>query len=321
MPPFIAVMGTERSASRAVRVGGQTLKFGSVTYVDLGGLSAVVASPTATESEVSEATPGQEKETAYYYVVTATDAFGGETLASPEFKSAGTQKGSNASGAHHNEVVLKWTAVPGATGYNVYRGTATGKETLLASTTEAKYADVLAPAAEKTAVPPTTNNTFVNSGKGAKSPRDDLKNHLAIGAVLVLGGVTSSNLDWVPVNEAAAWELTLESEKVKVKEAKELRQRSTGTFRSTGPGTASLSSIKSTSGNEKYVAVVYNTLTNVVEAVTGTDETEGNASVALVLAKVTAYQQLLYLLNTKGTTKTVTNATSLVPNPPVIARV
>lgn len=311
MAPFIPVMGTERSASRAVRVGGQTLKFGQVSYVDLGSVGTV-GTVTGTAAEAA-GTLAQNKN--YEYVVTATDAFGGETTPSQEV----TVKTANTGAT--NEIKLSWPAVTGAGGYNVYRAKEeSGKEVLIASVTKPEYTDLGGQAAS-TVVPPTSNNTFFNSGKNAHSPKEELKNHLAVGAILVLGGITASNLDWVPVNEAAAWELALETEKVKVKEAKELRQRSTGTYRSSGPATASISSIVSTSGNEKYVAVVYNVLTNVVEGLVGTNESEGAASVAAVLAKVTANQQLLYLLNTKGTTKTVTNATSQVPNPPVIARV
>jgi hypothetical protein len=310
-------MGLNRS--QQVRIGGQKVTYGKVTYVDLGGLSSVVAAPTATETEESESTPGLEKETAYYYVITATDAFGGETPPSSELKSGAALKGSNATGKHHNVNTLEWTAVPNATGYNVYRGTEAGKEKLLASVTTNKYED--AGAATKEGTPPSTNNTYV-AGKAAVSAKKELKEHTTYGALIPVGPITASNLDWVPLNEAAAWELSLESEKVKVKEAKELRQRSTGIFRASGPATASISSIKSTASNEKYVAVVYNTITNVVEGIVGEDEKEKEASITKVLEKVTGNQQLLYLLNTKGTTKTVTNATTQVPtNPPVIARV
>lgn len=310
MTPFLPVMGTERSRSREVRVGGQVLQFGKITYVDLGSLAA----PEGLSGTTGETEGTLEKNINYNYVVTATDAFGGETISSTEV----TVKTNNTGTTNENK--LTWTAVTGATGYNVYRAkNETGKEILLASVTTAKYTDL--GAAAGTATPPTSNNTYVNTGKGAYSARNELKNHLAIGAVLVLGGPTASNLDWVPVNEAAAWELALESEKVKVKEAKELRQRSTATYRATGTSTTSLSGIISEANKEKYVAVVYNTVANTIEAVTGANETEGAASVSTVLAKLTANQQLLYLLNTKGTTKTVTNVTSTLSNAPVIARV
>lgn len=309
MPPFLPVMGLHRSQSQSVRVGGQTLKNNVITYVDLGGLS----SPGTVTASTAEAEGTLAQNTNYNYVVTATDAFGGETPPSPEV----TQKTGNTGAVNENK--LTWAAVPGATGYNVYRAkNESGKEVLIASTTEAKYTDL--GAAAKTATPPATNNTYVQ-GKNAYTPARELQQHGAIGAYAIVGSITASNLDWVPVNEAAAFELTLESEKVKVKEAKELRQRSTGTYRASGPATASISSIKSTSTNEKYVLVVYNSLTNVVEGIVGADEAEGKASIPAVTEKASAFQQPLYLLNTKGTTKTVTNATSLLPNPPVIARV
>jgi len=311
MAPFLPVMGTERSASRAVRVGGKVLKFGQITYVDLGQIAA----PGVVTATVGESAGTLEKNTNYNFVVTAVDAFGGETPSSPEVTAKTNNTGTT------NEVKLTWTAVPGATSYNVYRAkNESGKEVLIAEgLTEPKYTDL--GAAAKTGTPPVVNNTYVNTGKGAYDAKRDLKSHVAIGALFVLGGPTPSNLDWVPINEAAAFELTLESETVKVKEAKELRQRSTATIRSSGPATATLSGIVSTAGNEKYVAIVYNPQTNKIEAVTGPNETEGTASITAVVAKVPVGQELLYVVNTKGTTKTVTNATSQLSNPPVIARI
>lgn len=308
MPPFLPVMGLDRTFSQRARVGGAELRFGTVSYIDLGKLS----SPTGLAGTTGEGAGTLAQNTNYNYVVTATDAYGGETTPSVEV----TVKTANVAGVNENK--LTWNAVAGATGYNVYRAkNESGKEVLVAEVTEAKYTDL--GAAAKTATPPSANNTYVNNGKNYRSPISELKSHSAVGAFEVVGPITGSNLDWVPVNEAAAWELTLESEKAKVKEAKEVRQRSTATFRSVGPATASITGIVSEASKEKLVAVVYNVLTNVVEGVVGANET--TASVSTLLEKVTANQQLLYLLNTKGTTKTVTNVTSALPNPPVIARV
>jgi hypothetical protein len=58
-----------------------------------------------------------------YYVVTALDGVGGETVASNEVSA--TPSGGNLS------VALAWNVVPNAVAYNIYRGTASGSETLL----------------------------------------------------------------------------------------------------------------------------------------------------------------------------------------------
>jgi hypothetical protein len=58
----------------------------------------------------------------YFYVVTAVDGVGGETIASPEASIVTGAAGKN---------TLTWNIVPNAGGYNVYRGTVGGGETLL----------------------------------------------------------------------------------------------------------------------------------------------------------------------------------------------
>jgi hypothetical protein len=61
------------------------------------------------------------KNTTYYYVVTALNAYG---------QSAGTEVHiTTGNSTSTNTVTLNWTAVTGATGYNVYRGTSAGGET------------------------------------------------------------------------------------------------------------------------------------------------------------------------------------------------
>jgi hypothetical protein len=64
----------------------------------------------------------------YFYVVTAIDAFGGETLPSAEVNIV------NAGGNKNN---LSWVAVNHAAGYNVYRSTTTGTEIYLTTITGA----------------------------------------------------------------------------------------------------------------------------------------------------------------------------------------
>jgi hypothetical protein len=61
----------------------------------------------------------------YFYKVTALDGAGGETTASNE---------ASVAVAVNHKINLTWTAVTNATGYNVYRGTATNTELLLIGT-------------------------------------------------------------------------------------------------------------------------------------------------------------------------------------------
>ena len=77
--------------------------------------------------------------TTYYYKVTAIDGVGGETTVSNEVNA--TPSGGNLS------VALTWTAVTNAYRYNVYRGTSSGSEILLAGTGL-----------------PTTTNSFTDTG-------------------------------------------------------------------------------------------------------------------------------------------------------------
>jgi hypothetical protein len=74
--------------------------------------------------------------TTYYYTVTATDSYG-ETI--PGAEANYTPPTTTAT----NTVTLTWAAVPGATGYKVYRSTVSGNEQLLASfsSTTGSYVD------------------------------------------------------------------------------------------------------------------------------------------------------------------------------------
>lgn len=74
----------------------------------------------------------------YFYEVTALDGAGGETTASSE---------ASVTVAVNHKINLAWTAVTNATGYNVYRSTTTGTETLLSGTGL-----------------PATTNSFVDTG-------------------------------------------------------------------------------------------------------------------------------------------------------------
>ena len=61
----------------------------------------------------------------YFYKVTASDGVGGETTASNEVA---------ITVAAGHQPVLTWNIVPNAASYNIYRGTASGSEVLIAGT-------------------------------------------------------------------------------------------------------------------------------------------------------------------------------------------
>ena len=87
----------------------------------------------------------------YYYKVTAL-GYTGETTASAEVSAA--------SASTNNTITVTWTAVTGATGYKIYRGTASGAEVYLTTVdgqATASYAD--AGAATLGTVPPPSANT------------------------------------------------------------------------------------------------------------------------------------------------------------------
>ena len=103
--------------------------------------SGVLATATANSGGLAAGT--------YYYVVTATNA-AGQTMKSNEAHAAVLAGGS---------INLSWTAVTGATGYNIYRGTASGAEVLLASgNSTTTFADN-GSATPGTATPPSSNGT------------------------------------------------------------------------------------------------------------------------------------------------------------------
>src|SRR5262249_29135492 len=100
----------------------------------------------------------------YYYEVTATFATG-ESLPSAEKKVDVSGGGGNA------RVFLTWSQMDGATGYKIYRGTASGKEELLKTVTgggTTSYSDLnQGPAGDGTPDAPHTPNTAdPNSGVG-----------------------------------------------------------------------------------------------------------------------------------------------------------
>ena len=143
-----------------------TLRGGSVWFAEGGavtlpsGISGTVPTVnTATVnapviSGVPSTTGGSLAIGTYYWVVTATTALG-ETTASNEITATTTTATS--------QNVVSWTAVPGATGYKLYRGTAAGVENKLINTigSGATVTSTDSGAAGTTASPPTTNTAAI----------------------------------------------------------------------------------------------------------------------------------------------------------------
>ncbi len=97
--------------------GGQTYN----TLTRSGGVAWLPAAPGIT-TWIASATGGVLAAGTYYYVVTALGSVSGETISSSEI--AVTTTGSTSS------IAISWSAVPGASGYRVYRGTTAGGESL-----------------------------------------------------------------------------------------------------------------------------------------------------------------------------------------------
>jgi hypothetical protein len=115
--------------------------------------SSALASPVI--STITTATTGGSiaASTTYYYKVTAVDAQGGETAASTESSKA------TGSGTATNTITVNWSAITGASYYNVYRGTTAGGESAYFTTTSTSYTDT--GTAGTAATPPSTGTAYV----------------------------------------------------------------------------------------------------------------------------------------------------------------
>ncbi len=315
MAPFLPVRAISRS--QAVRIGGQTIKTNATSYVDFGNLAPLLAAPTVDVTDETGKTSEQHagsnakalvKSKYFGYAVTAVDANGVETPIS------GTVQGKTAAVAETDEhlqfVTVEWNAVPNATSYNVYRvgksQTGIASAALALSGTLGFLANVL-PAVNTTletyqdtgvevtaAKPAAVNNTNIYTTR-AFSPQKELRNHLAIGAVVVAGGLTNSNSDWVVPNTPSTVQfvLTFENEKIKVAEGF-IDQRSTGTHvivTATEPVTK-----KAEAASEIRSYIVFNTQTHLTEVVEGVEAATAKA----VLPTLTSVQVPLYSVYVKA---------------------
>lgn len=140
---------------------------------------------------------------AHFYVVTAVNA-NGETIASSEVTTVNT--GSTSSNA------IGWAAVTGATGYRIYRGTASGAESVYYTGSGTSFTDTNG-SPTGTATPPTVNSAILGtvlsndlfSGYGFRLERGK-----SFGYSLVFyKGVSSTNYDTLNTTVDTYWNGTV----------------------------------------------------------------------------------------------------------------
>lgn len=253
MPPFLPVRATNRS--QAVRIGNQLLSRDTTTYVDLGQLSV----PLGLRAAATATTGGTlAKSQKYFYFITAIDAYGGETTVSAEIEKE------TGAGTATNTITLSWLPQINVSGgftapapaYNVYRGTTSGTEVLVASgVTGTTYVDTGANSLGNTnytlgASAPTTNNTFY-PGESNQSVKKDLQAHSAIGAYLVVGGLSAWGTESVIMTGATTTVTNLE---VTVA-AGELRNRNTGLIAAIAGGVVTFAAASGTEDRTELVWV------------------------------------------------------------------
>lgn len=118
--------------------------------------TAFLAGPAVT---ATIAAGGTLAATTYYYKVTALNAYGESTPGA---------EGSDTSASSNNTSSLTWTAVTGATSYNIYRGTVTNTENkLIGNSLTNSFSDT--GFTGTTATPPTTNTASVIGDPGVPS--------------------------------------------------------------------------------------------------------------------------------------------------------
>ncbi len=313
MPPYLPIRAISRS--QAVRIGGQTIKTNATSYVDLGNLNQLAAKAALTATEAgakAELHAGSNakalvKAKFFGYAVSAVDANGVET---PINGVVEVVSGNGAEGEGSlNFIKVVWSVVPKASSYNVYRTgkSQTGLAEFVAETSQpyflANVAATVGPTNEyldtgvevTTRVPVTVNNTNIYP-KRAFSPTKELRNHLALGAIIPVGPLTRSNSDWVVVQPETQFKLTFEEKKLKLTKG-ELRQRSTGSVVSIATEASEIVTVLSAAGKEKKALVVFNTQSQILEIV------ESEAVLLATKATIptpTATQVVLYTLQEGG---------------------
>jgi hypothetical protein len=123
------VKANNGSPSSAVQIfNNSTSRF--IGNLGVGQLSAISGTPGVSTLGTGGAIPAGT----YYYKITVVDYNGNQTTGSTEVSATLTGTTS--------KVTLTWTAVTGATSYNIYRGTSAGNESLYYSSTTNSYVDI-----------------------------------------------------------------------------------------------------------------------------------------------------------------------------------
>lgn len=313
MPTFLPLIAIDRSAN--IRIAGQTIKPGKISYVDLG----VVDPPGALAFSKSETAAASSLVKSKYYGYAVTAVLGSGETVTTDFKVEKAGAGAEGAG-EFNTLTPEWAAVPHAKKYRVYRTALAGAAseaaakaeavTLIAEVEATEYLD--AGAANKTATPPKTNTATYNVGGYAWSTHKELQNHFAIGQLQQLGGISRTNLDYVPYATEAGFGLVLESEQFKITKSVVV-QRSTGK-KLAETNELTQASFKSGGATKlKFAVVVYNAADNTVEDLVSAEVTTepgsalAVATVAKLFEKVLSYHEVLYVVQAK--VKVVTNVT------------
>lgn len=179
----------------------------NLSYLNIPTLSVVPfvalttpSAPTATKNPAGSATFLLTTFT-YYYKITANSTVG-ETAASPSGSvQVGLQRDVWDSG--NNNVNITWSAVPGAQSYNVYIGTVSGQEVLVARGINglswrddgSMVTDITTPAplGDTTAGPKVTRGKVINGQVFLTTDTDNLR-------YVRYGGIGQSVLDFSPFN-------------------------------------------------------------------------------------------------------------------------
>lgn len=321
MPIYLPLKAITRS--QRVRIAGQTLSTSNISYVDMGYVDPVTyLYQLEIEGTETGAEKGLTKEKYYGYIVTSLDASGNETE-SGSLITVQAGKGKEEAGkGNFNFNVLRWSPVPHAKKYNVYRTAAAGAATaeaareatltLIATIETAGYTDE--GAANKTAEPPYVNKTKYNVLGGAWNTHKELQNHFAIGAVQQLGPFTSSNLRFIPVSEATGWRLSFASEEAKIAKALQVADRKNGHIEGESPEKKVTGFKSGGAGKITLAIIVWNERNHLIESITAAEkEVEpGSAGAkeyfAAIAKEVKGWHQVLYVIQAK--IKVVTNVTS-----------
>ena len=135
----------------------QNIGAGTVTLT-----GSTLSAPVQSTITVNAATSTFPASTAYYVVVTATDANGQTTVSNEETATTGST-------ANDSTLTITWGAVTGATGYNVWIGTATGAENSYFSVSGGSTVTYTITAPSGTSGTPPTSNTTASTISGAAS--------------------------------------------------------------------------------------------------------------------------------------------------------